>query len=299
VEGEPEGERQADRIARGVACSLALHGTLALLIVFGLPSLVQLPPQAAPLLPVDLVQFGQETASPARQAKAELPQAKAPPAAGLQSPGPVPVADTPLPSPQVARPRLKLGTGADRQVALAVPETHKLPATTRQPKHALPAAIAPSNNPPPPTQNLNARLQSLTTQQQLQASTPRNNWQQADAGSSTVDASSANAALGQQATYSIKDFIRAQIERHWYLDKNALEASNFVVSIHVTLNRNGSVADAVIVPDPSYATNALHRNLAFSARDAVLLSSPLLLPPGTYDLVKDMTLKFSPRDVLQ
>ena len=299
MEGEPVGEQQAERIGRGLACSLALHGDLALLIVLGLPSLVQLPPQVAPLLPVDLVQFGQETASPSRQVKAEVPQAKAPPATGLQSPGPVPVADTPLPNPQVARPRLKLGTGADRQAALAVPETHKLPATTRQPKRALPAAVAPANNPPPPTQDLNARLQSLTTAQQLQASTPRNDWQQADAGSSTVNASSANAALGQQASYSIKDFIRAQIERHWYLDKDALEASNFVVSIHVTLNRNGSVAGAEIVADPSYATNALHRALAFSARDAVLLSSPLLLPPGTYDLVKDMTLKFSPRDVLQ
>jgi hypothetical protein len=299
VEGEPEGKRQAERIGRGLACSLALHGVFALLIVFGLRNLVQLPPEAAPLLPVDLVQFGQETASPARQVKAEIPQAKAPPATGLQSPGPVPVADTPLPNPQVARPRLKLGTGSDRQVALAVPEAHKLPATTRQPKQALPAATAPASNPPPPTQDLNARLQSLTTAQQLQASTPRNNWQQADAGSSTLDASSANAALGQQASYSIKDFIRAQIERHWYLDKSALEASDFVVSVHVTLNRNGTVADAVIVADPSYATNALHRELAFSARAAVKLSSPLLLPPGTYDLVKDMTLRFSPRDVLQ
>ncbi len=104
----------------------------------------------------------------------------------------------------------------------------------------MPAAVAPANNSPPPTQDLNARLQSLTTAQQLQASTPRNDRQQADAGSSTVNASSANAALGQQATYSIKDFIRAQIERHWYLDKDALEASNFVVSIHVTLNRTAA-----------------------------------------------------------
>jgi len=299
VEGEPESRRHSEPIGRGLACSLALHGALALLIAFGLPSLVQLPPPAAPLIPVDLVQFAAVTASPARQAKADLPQAKAPPATGLQSPGPVPVADTPLPIPQVARPRLKLGTGADRQLALVLPETHKLPATTRKPKTAIPAAVAPASNPPPATQDLSARLQSLTTQQQLQASTPRNDWQQAEAGSSTVNASSANAILGQQATYSVKDFIRAQIERHWYMDKSALQASDFVVAIHMTLNRNGSVEAAEILADPSYATNALHRALAFSARDAVLLSSPLQLPPGTYDLVKDITLKFSPRDVLQ
>ncbi len=299
MEGKPESEKRAERIGRGLACSLALHAALALLIVFGLPSLVQLPPQAEPLLPVDLVQFAQQTASPARQAKADLPQAQAPHAAGEQAPGPAPVADTPLPIPQTARPRLKLGTGADQQLALVLPETHKMPATTRQPKAALPAAVAPSNNPPPASQDLDARLQSLTTQQQLQASTPRNDWQQADPGSSTVGASSANAALGRQATYSVKDFIRAQIEGHWYMDKNALQASDFVVSIHIMLNRDGSVAAAEIVADPSYATNALHRELAFSARDAVLLSSPLQFPLGTYDLVKDMTLKFNPRDVLQ
>ena len=299
MEGEPESEKCGERIGRGLACSLALHAALALLIVFGLPSLVQLPPQAEPLIPVDLVQFGNETASPARQAKADVPQALAPHAAGEQAPGPAPVADTPLPIPQVARPRLKLGTGSDRQVALTVPETHKLPATTREPKVQLPAAVAPAGNPPPPTQDLNARLQSLTTQQQLQASRPRNDWQQADAGSSTVDASSANAALGQQATYSVRDFIRAQIERHWYMDKGTLAASDFVVSIHITLNRNGKVLEAVILSDPSYTTNAMHRQLAFSARAAVWLSSPLQLPPGAYDLVKDMTLRFNPRDVLQ
>ena len=97
----------------------------------------------------------------------------------------------------------------------------------------------------------------------------------------------------------MKDFIRAQIERHWYLDKSALRAGSSPVAIHMLLNRDGRVDKAEIVDDPRFAADPAFYALALSARNAVLLSSPLTLPPGRYDAVKDMILDFDPRKALQ
>ena len=44
---------------------------------------------------------------------------------------------------------------------------------------------------------------------------------------------------------------------------------------------------------------AAYRSIALSARNAVLLSSPILLPNGAYDDVIDMVLNLNPRDALR
>lgn len=289
---------ERERIGRGLGFSLAFHGAIALLIVLGLPSLVETPVPAPIAIPIDLVQLGATSTSLPSKIPAAVPQARAPQANGQQAPGPVPAAPVPAPATTTARPRLKVDMGSNR-LALAVPPTPKLPATTNQANIALPAAKAPAPSAPAANEDLQGTLQSLTLQQQLQARTPRNDWQQDDAGSSNVTASSNAAAPGSTATYNVKDFLRAQIERRWYIAGEALKAGDFVVSIRIQLARDGRVLGADILPDASYGTNAPNRELAYSARDAVKLSSPLLLPPGTYDLVKDVTLQFRARDVMQ
>jgi hypothetical protein len=98
--------------------------------------------------------------------------------------------------------------------------------------------------------------------------------------------------------YNVKDFIRAQVERRWSLDLDALEGRNLTVSIHVMLKRDGSVAKAEIV-GPGYGEDKIYRSLAISARNAVILSSPFNLPRGSYDLVKDMVLDLNPRDTMR
>jgi hypothetical protein len=54
-----------------------------------------------------------------------------------------------------------------------------------------------------------------------------------------------------------------------------------------------------IVDDGSSSSNATYRSVAISLRNAAWMSSPLRFPAERYDEVKDMTLKFSPKDVLQ
>jgi len=266
---------RADRFGCGLIGSLALHVLAALLIVFGLPSLLQTPPEVVQVMPIDLVQLGAKTASPPAEEKAALPQERAAMSSTEQPPDAVPVPQTPPPSQ-------------------AMPSK-----PAERPKPEAPAAPKPQKRPAPPLDDLTARLKSLARLRQPPAPLPPNPRQQDGPGISSTTASNDAAVLGAQATYSVKDFIRAQVERHWYLDKSALRAGSSPVSIHMLINRDGRVGNAEIVGDPRFATDPAFYALALSARNAVLLSSPLTLPPGRYDAVKDMTLDFDPRKALQ
>ncbi len=101
---------------------------------------------------------------------------------------------------------------------------------------------------------------------------------------------------GGVGVLNVKDLIRAQVERRWELDVRTLGAAEVLVSIHLLLNPDGSVRSADIVDDPRFSSHPSYRAVALSARNAVLLSSPLQLPAGAYDAFKDVTVTFDPKD---
>ena len=71
--GEPGGALSPG----GLFGSLTLHLLAAMLILLGLPSLLEPPPEPPMLVPVDLVELGDKTMSPAHSQTAALPQEKA------------------------------------------------------------------------------------------------------------------------------------------------------------------------------------------------------------------------------
>ena len=117
-------------------------------------------------------------------------------------------------------------------------------------------------------------------------------------GTSQNAATSDGAALGP-AAYSVNDFIRAQVERRWNLDLTILEDPNLTVSIHVVLTREGIVRKAEIVDNGRFKSDAVYRSIALSARNAVLLSSPIALPAGRYADMIDVVLNMNPRDMVK
>jgi hypothetical protein len=70
------------------------------------------------------------------------------------------------------------------------------------------------------------------------------------------------------------------------------------VPIHVKMAKDGVVLKAEIV-ESSRSNDPAYREIAVSARNAVTLSSPIALPPGTYQDVMDMVLELNPRDTLR
>jgi len=115
-------------------------------------------------------------------------------------------------------------------------------------------------------------------------------------GDTDTEQNTTNDAPGGDAAYSLRDYVRAQVMRRWNLDLDLLGSQRIVVALHVTMKANGTIAVAEIVDKHRYATDAVYRQIAMSARNAVILSSPISLPPGNYPAMTEMTLKLDPRD---
>jgi hypothetical protein len=154
-----------------------------------------------------------------------------------------------------------------------------------------PVALSPSRKLPPPD-TLEIRLKALARLRQPETVLPSLD----NAGASDAAATSDSASPGVQAAYRVRDFIRAQVLRRWGLDLK--QARNIVILIHVVVARDGSVNSAEIVDRSRYASDSAWRAVALSVRNAVILSSPLTLPPGQAGPI-DVTLALNPRDALR
>jgi hypothetical protein len=233
----------------GLASALFLHGLIvALIILMHMP--IGSPPNTSALriVPVDVVQFGEQTASPPAELKSAVPQQKRVPARREEEANPV-----------------------------------------------APEGTAPSGTKAVPLDNLEAKLRALARLRQPETAPNVI----ANSGQSNVTSTSNDAVAGDQAAYAVRDFVRQQVVRHWSLDLHTLGDRQFQIAIRVVMTRSGRIEKAEIVDKQRYRTDPVFRDIALSARNAVLLSSPVPLPVGNYAEVMDMTLNFNPRDALQ
>jgi outer membrane biosynthesis protein TonB len=187
-------------------------------------------------------------------------------------------------SPQVARPLVPAARAPARPRASPAPVP---PVPFVQPSIVNPPAPEPVETlPSPPSDPLQSRLESLAL---LKA--PEANGRSSGLGGAPGNGS----GLG---SYSVKDLIRAQVERRWNLSVGALKGRDVTVSIRVVLKRDGSVASAQILDQERTAKDPMFYTVATSARNAILLSSPFILPAGSYEDEFDVTLDLNPRDTL-
>ena len=97
----------------------------------------------------------------------------------------------------------------------------------------------------------------------------------------------------------MKDFIRAQVERRWNPGGKLSKGADWIVAVHIVLGPDGDVRRADIVGDPRHSTDDAWQDFARSARNAVLLSSPLIVSADDYDIAKDIVVDFDAREVLR
>jgi len=125
----------------------------------------------------------------------------------------------------------------------------------------------------------------------------------ADARPTTRDPNPARIAPmrgnGADGTYRVTDFVRAQVERRWGPDLAALGNRSFSVRIRVEMTGQGVVTKAEVMPDPRFAGDADYQAIARSARNAVLLSSPFVLPHGDYGDALAFTLSLNTVEALR
>ena len=83
----------------------------------------------------------------------------------------------------------------------------------------------------------------------------------------------------------------------WRLEPGAREAEDLVVSIRVALNPDGSVRNVEIVDQGRLLVDGYFRSAAENARRAIYRCSPFELPLNKFDIWREMTLNFNPRQM--
>lgn len=154
-------------------------------------------------------------------------------------------------------------------------------------------AVSPTGRKPAPQDALDEKLLALA---QLRAPDVKLKLG-VEPGASNVDAGEGDA--GDRAAYSIRDYVRAIVERHWSLNLSHLSERAFVIPLRIVMKRDGTIVSADIADAARAKADAVYRDIAISARNAALLSSPIPLPPGDYAPRMTFTLDLDPRDTLR
>ena len=115
-------------------------------------------------------------------------------------------------------------------------------------------------------------------------------------GASDIGGGENDNARGSLGNTPLKDFIRAQITRRWQVDARLLGDRDIVISLRLVLDADGSVEKVEILGDAAHQFDALYRQVAMTARNATLLSSPLQLPAGILGQRMDITVDLSTKD---
>jgi hypothetical protein len=263
------------RSSRGVWASLVFHALILAALAWHAWPRDDTPP--VPPISVDLVEIGPSTQSPAAARHADVPQERAEEISDRASRDAVPPK---APEPATAHQTASATAASAGQKA----STKSVPVS----KTVAPAA---------PSDPLSQRLQQLAKLAEPNTKLVPDPSTQSGAGRSNVTAS--NGTATGPAEYGIKDFIRAQVMRRWYVADQTPVSKGWTVTIHMKLKRDGTVTLAEVVDMARYKTNRQYIDFALSARNAVLLSSPLAIPPGGYEYAKELVLEFDPRAVLQ
>ncbi len=270
--------------------SLMLHALVLLLAVFIYAhKRPELPTTHTPVIVADLVPLSEFTTSPDAAEKATVPQQRAPEQTGRPDATAVPVPN-------------------NRRTAMAQ-EHAELPhakssAATRSGESDVKRTPSIGENGNAAGGDLNARLEAFAHLSEPPSQLVPDPRPQEGQGTSNTTVADRSSRRGNTASYGVKDFVRAQIERHWYVDRASKEyttarSQHWTVLIHLTLNSDGTVASADIANPAAELENATFLTFALSVRNATLLSSPLEMLPGSYDLVKDLVLDFTTNDIAQ
>ncbi|MDE2182426.1 MAG: hypothetical protein KGJ78_05340 [Alphaproteobacteria bacterium] len=171
------------------------------------------------------------------------------------------------------------------------PVPQQLASTPQREASPTPQSVSPTGRQPALEDALDAKLRALA-----RLRTPDSALKLTGAGESNMTAGDGN---GASATYSIRDYVRAQIERRWSLDLARLGKRSFAIPLRIVMKQDGTIVSAEIVDLARAKGDVVYRDVAISARNAALLSSPIALPPGDYPKVMHLTLDLNPRDTMR
>ncbi|MDR3437956.1 energy transducer TonB [Telmatospirillum sp.] len=322
---------KAGDLRLGLLCSVALHIVVLIIAVFGLPQLMEPPPEIGEPVIVEIAEIGDKTNPPPRQVEApkptpqpaEPPKQEAPPTPEPPKPPepkpPEPKPEPPIPVPPPPPEPPKPVPPPPKPVE---PEPEPIPVPTPKPKPPEPTPepkpqpdplkdIKPQpKKPAPPTKDdFDSLLKSVDKLRDTAKPSDSSNksnpapspqpQQATGASSKTVNSSASD--LSAQPTVSEKDYVSAQIWPKWNIDPGAKGADTLKILVRIKVAPDGTVTAAKLDVDSGrYAGDSFFRAAADAALRAVLAASPLKVPPTKPDLFKnnpDFTINFDPRSM--
>ncbi|MFO0995475.1 MAG: cell envelope integrity protein TolA [Alphaproteobacteria bacterium] len=277
----------------GAILSAVLHLAVVLFAWIGWPLINRDRPLPEMAIPVEVVNLAPhptpepEKSEPKAEPKAEPKEAKAPP--------PPPSSPPPAPAP------------AAEQEAEAIPlPTKPAPPKPEPPKDSAkptPQAepqVRPvlKEKPAPPTKNLMANV--LKTVEQLKQEAPKPEPAQKTSDAPQKDRQQISNVERARREQQLSDLVRQQIAGCWNVPIGAKDVQNMIVDIHMQLGPDGTVLRAEPVDSARMASDSFYRAFAESAIRAVRnpRCNPLKLPVDSYDIWRDMTLTFNPKDLV-
>lgn len=271
---------QLESVRGGAIASAVFHVTVIALLIFGLPRFTAPPTNA--LIPIEIVIL--EEAPPKPEPAPE--------------PKPVPKAEALAPEPPVQEAKVEPEPEPEPE-----PEAEAVPLPEAKPKKKVePTPPKPKRRPEikvvmPEERKQKKKEDQLTSilrNVERLRDKPRPQREQI----ASTD-SKATTSL-QVSAFEQNEMVRAvqeQLRQCWRLDPGAREAEDMVVEIRVVLNPDGSVRRTDIVDVVRMVQNAYFRSAAENAKRAINVCSPFRLPQGKYQVWRELTLRFNPREM--
>jgi len=282
---------------RGALFSTIFHGIVLALLIFGVPSVVE--PPTTTVMPVQIVTpeelekpKPEEKPKPKPETTAEkvapkpeppVEETKAVPEPPKPEPEPEPEKTEvkPEPEPEPPPPEVKPAPEPEPEVAVETPpkprkrpEFKQEPPKKKEPKQDQLASIL---------RNVERLKQEPEPPQQAQP-----------------EAEKPGPVSRQVSVIEQNDMVRAiqqQLFSCWRLDPGAAGAADMVVEVRVALNPDGSLQRADVVDVARMSRDSYFRSAAENARRAIYKCSPFRLPPNKYQIWRELTLRFNPREM--
>lgn len=256
--------------------AIFLHAAVVAATLFTFTHRLDIADESAPVVPVDLVTIAPKTniiatAPPVPKVQPEATPAQPPPP-------PVPQPVTP-PQEDTAPP--PIDTAPSEPLIKAPPP----PPVPKLKPHQQPQPDKPKTT----SDSINALLNSVLAN----SSAPQN----AKAANRTTKGFGAQTAMNAD----LQDALRSMIRPCWSPQVGAPNAADLIVDFDISLNPDGSVAQAPQLAGQSaamVASNAYTRAAADAAKRAIIECAPYKLPANQYATWRAFTFHFDPRQMM-
>ncbi len=282
----------------GALYSSILHAVVLAILVFGLPSFVT--PQNATIVPVEFITLDDLIEKPVEKQPEPEPEPKAEEKAPIPEPPkqqaklePAPPEPEPEPEPEPVKPEPVPETPKAKPEP--IPEPEKVVAAPPPKPKRKPADKKPEAKKKPPPKKKKDQLASILRDVLKRKNQPRAAPQ--DQAAKEPEKAPAKPRVSAFAQNQMSQAIQQQLRACWRLDPGAREAEDLVVEIQVSLNPDGSVRQATVIDTVRMVQDAYFRSAAENAKRAIDVCSPFKLPIKKYDVWRELTLRFNPREM--